>query len=157
MFKRLTLLSICFLVGLAAIPARAQAPETPYWAAIDEDELNMRVGPSLEYRIAWVYHRRGWPVKVLRTRQGWRYVEDADGTRGWFLGRMLTDTRHAVVTGEGAADIRAEPRAGSALKWRAEPGVIGILGECENRWCAIDIDGRAGFIEADRIWGEGEP
>lgn len=139
------------------MPAVAQDRDVPYWAAIDTDELNMRVGPSTRYRIDWVYHRRGVPVKVLRTREGWRYVEDADGTRGWFVGRMLTRTRHAIVTGDEAVAIRAEPRAGSALKWNVAPGNVGLLGECEAGWCEIDVDGHAGWIDADRIWGEGEP
>jgi len=157
MKTRAILLSLGIVAGTSTVPATAQAPETPYWAAIDVDELNMRVGPSVEYRIAWVYHRRGWPVKVLRTRQGWRYVEDADGTRGWFLGRMLTDTRYAVVTGDDPADIRAEPAGAAALKWQAEPGVVVRLGECEAGWCAVEIDGRNGFMKADRLWGDGPP
>ncbi|WP_216074561.1 SH3 domain-containing protein, partial [Acinetobacter baumannii] len=46
-------------------------------------EVNMRVGPSPEFRIAWVYRRPGLPLKVLRMREGWRLVEDPDGARGW--------------------------------------------------------------------------
>ena len=148
----------CFLAAFAlAVPAAAQDDEVPYWAAINVDEINMRKGPSTTYPIDWVYTRKGLPVKVLRKREGWRYVEDMDGTRGWFLGRMLTRTRTAIVTGESVAPMRAEPSAGASLSWNAEPGVVGRLGECEAGWCEFDVEGRAAWIEADRIWGDGEP
>ena len=145
------------LAAIAATPLAAQNREVPYWASINTEELNMRVGPATTYKIDWVYTRKGWPVRVLRTRQGWRYVEDADGTRGWFLGRFLTRERHAVVVGDGLAEIRAEPAASAPLNWNAEPGVVGKLGECSANWCEFDVGGRVGWIAADRIWGEGEP
>lgn len=140
-----------------AFPAAAQDAEVPYWAAINVDTINMRVGPSTSYKIEWVYTRKNLPVKVLRTREGWRYIEDHDGTKGWFLGRMLTRARHAVVIGNDLAPIREEAIANGGLKWNAEPGVIGRVGDCAREWCKFDIDGRIGWIEAARIWGEGEP
>lgn len=152
-----TVIAATLAILAAAAPASAQEGEVPYWASINVDELNMRVGPGTSYKIDWVYTRQGLPVKVLRKREGWRYVEDADGTRGWFLGRMLTRERMAVVTGEGAAPMRAEPSPAAPLSWNAEPGVIGRLGECEAGWCEFDVDGRRAWIEAERIWGDGEP
>jgi SH3-like domain-containing protein len=61
------------------------------------------------------------------------------------------------VVGEGLAELRAEPDVGSALRWRVEPGVVGRLGECQDGWCELDVGGRAGWIEQNRIWGAGEP
>ena len=55
---------------LTATPAGGANRDTPYWATIDVTEANMRVGPSAEYRIEWVYKRKGLPVKVLRVREG---------------------------------------------------------------------------------------
>lgn len=142
---------------VAVLPAQAQDSDVPHWAAINVDEINMRVGPGRRYRIEWVYQRKGLPVRVLRSREGWRYVEDHEGTRGWFVRRMLTDQRHAVVTGEELAPIRAEPSGGAQLRWNAEPGVVGQLGECSDGWCQFAIGGRRGWIPADRIWGDGPP
>ena len=54
------------LLVLPAAPAAAQDREVPYWASLRVDEVNMRVGPSAEYKIAWVYRRQGLPVRVVR-------------------------------------------------------------------------------------------
>ena len=144
-------------VGLAAPVATAQTNEVPYWASITVDEVYMRVGPSMSYPIEWVYQRRGLPVKVLRVNEGWRYVEDPDGTRGWMASRMLSRARAAIVTGEGNATIRAEAAATARLRWHVEPGVVGDLGECAQGWCEFAVGQHRGFIEAERIWGDGEP
>ena len=62
------------LVLLVAMPAAAQERETPYWASIRAEVLNMRVGPSENYPIDWVYKRKGLPLKVVRIMQGWRWA-----------------------------------------------------------------------------------
>lgn len=149
---------ICSLgLLLSTAPVRAQDRDTPYWAAMRFDEVNMRVGPSQEYPIDWVYKRKGLPVKVVRLREGWRLIQDPEGTQGWVASSQLTLARGALVIGEGIAPIRAEPNAASEIKWRAEPGVVGSLVRCRDSWCEIDVTGRVGWVERARLWGAGEP
>lgn len=153
MFRRLL---FCFVLA-CSVPASAQDREVPYWASIRAEVVNMRVGPSVNYPIAWVYRREHLPVKVVRLMQGWRLVRDPDGAEGWIVARLLSPERGAIVVGEGLAAMRAEPSASSALRWNAEPGVVGMLGECEGGWCEFNVEGRVGWIEQDRLWGAGEP
>lgn len=143
-------------LSLAVVPAHADE-EVPYWASLRAEEANMRVGPSEAYPIEWVYQRVGLPLKVVRRMSGWRLVEDPDGARGWIVSRFLSLERTAIVTGEGPAPIRARPDAGSALLWRAEPGVSGDLGECRDGWCRFAVGEKAGWMAQDRLWGAGEP
>jgi len=145
------------ILFLAAVPVSAQERELPYWASLRYDEVNMRVGPSEEYMIDWVYRRAGLPVKVIRLKEGWRYVEDPDGARGWIVSRLLDPERTAMVRGEGLAAIRNEPSDAGELKWNAEPGVIGWLGDCEDGWCEFDAGGHKGYVRQDRLWGVDEP
>ncbi|MEP3051654.1 MAG: SH3 domain-containing protein [Erythrobacter sp.] len=135
----------------------AQDRELPYWASIRSPEVNMRVGPSRDYPIEWVYKRRGLPVKVVRVREGWRLVQDPDGTQGWIVSSLLTLDRGALVIGEGLVDMRETANSSSALLWRAEPGVVGKLGNCQSGWCEFDVGGRKGWVKEDRLWGVGAP
>lgn len=144
-----------FLV-LAAIPARAQEAEVPYWVSLRNDETNLRVGPGREYRISWVYVRKGLPMKVVRVMGGWRLVEEPDGTRGWILARFLSRTRTALVKG-GVAEMREGKDGSGRTLWRVESGVVGRLGDCEDEWCRFDVDGRAGYVRQDVLWGAGAP
>lgn len=139
------------------LPASAQDREVPYWATIRASELNMRVGPSVDYRIAWVYRRPGLPVKVVRVMEGWRFIKDPAGDEGWVVARLLSPDRGAIVTGEGAAALRYEPDESASIKWRVEPGVVGALGDCSQGWCELHVGDRSGWIPQSRLWGAGEP
>lgn len=154
-----------FILAIAALlllgPAVASAQDRGakaqerYWATIDTTELYMRVGPSRQYKIAWVYRRHGLPLKVVRVVEGWRLVEDHEGTQGWVNSGLLSRVPGALVVGAGLAAMRAAPAADARLKWNAEPGVVGALGACKAGWCEFNVAGRKGWVRADRLWGSG--
>ncbi|MEM6584461.1 MAG: SH3 domain-containing protein [Pseudomonadota bacterium] len=149
----LTILAGLCAAVLGTTSLTAQVREKPYWAALKFNETNMRVGPSREYPIDWVYKRKGLPVRVLRSRDEWDLVEDPDGTKGWISGSQLTRSRGAIVIGKEPVALREEPASSSKLRWRAEPGVVADLLSCREGWCEIDADGRTGWVKASRLWG----
>jgi SH3-like domain-containing protein len=148
---------IPFLLAIVAMPALGQQREVPYWATMRAAEVNMRVGPSEAFPIEWVYRRAGLPVKVVRVNQGWRRVEDPDGTRGWIVARLLSPDRGAIIIGKGLAELRDGPGGSARVLWQAEPGVVGALGDCDSGWCRFDAGGRKGWVRAERLWGAGNP
>jgi len=152
----LSILSIT--IGLGAVtPTIAQNAEVPYWASIASPEVRMRVGPSRDFPIEWVYKRDGLPVKVVRVQESWRLVEDPEGTRGWMASSLLSRERTALVIGEGLVAMRESASDQASLKWNLEPGVVGKLGTCETGWCEFDVEGRSGWVLERRLWGVGAP
>ena len=144
-------------LAMLAAPLQAQDRTVPYWASIRAEEVNMRVGPGEDYRIAWVYRREMLPLKVLRLKEGWRLVQDPDGTQGWMLARFLTRTRGAIIMGDGPAEMRDAPGDSARLLWRLQPGVTGKLGDCAQGWCHFEVGPRIGQVRQSRLWGAGEP
>lgn len=148
---------LSFVLTLAALfvvaPLDAQDRVLPYWATLRYEKVNMRVGPSAEYPVEWVYQRKGLPVKVVRIREGWRLVEDHEGTQGWIAASQLDPARGGLVIGGGLTEVRAEPDTAAVVKWKAQPGVVAKLARCRQAWCQVDIDGRKGWITAARLWG----
>lgn len=151
--SRKIIVAVLALAAMLAAPLHAQERDLPYWAALRYDEVRMRVGPSEEYPIEWVYKRKGLPVKVVRVREGWRLVEDPEGTQGWIASSQLNPDRGVMVKGSGLADVRADASSNAALKWRAEPGVVATLLRCRAAWCEVDITGRKGWVARGRLWG----
>lgn len=149
-------LAALLFIALAA-PAGAQDAEVPYWASTRVDRINMRVGPGEDYRINWVFRRKHLPVKVIRLKEGWRLVEDPDGSKGWMLARFLSRERAAIVRGKGPTDMREAGSESARLRWRVEPGVNGKLGECAGGWCEFQIGPHKGWVEQGRLWGAGQP
>jgi len=149
-------LALTVALGLAFGDLAAQNREAPYWASLRFDEVRMRVGPSREYPIEWVYRRKGLPVKVVRLREGWRLVEDHEGTRGWVASSQLSITRHVLVEGDTLAALREDAEADSGLRWRAQPGVVAQLLRCREAFCEIDATGRSGWVARESLWGDSE-
>lgn len=141
----------------ASGPLSAEKGALPYWASLRVAEANMRVGPSEDYRISWVYRRQQLPLKVVRLKEGWRLVQDPGGASGWILSQFLTRQRGAIVVGSGLADMREAGNSVARLKWRLQPGVVGKLGDCAAGWCALEVGVNKGFAPQDRLWGAGEP
>lgn len=149
------ILSLTFLIGLAA-PAAAQAPvsvQLPYWASINVDEARMRKGPSPHVPVVWEYRRKHLPVKVVAIHENWRKVVDPDGTEGWMASRLLSRARTAIVTGE-TRPLRVSPSPEAKLAYRAEAGVVGLLGQCRDGFCLLDVKGRKGWVAEAHIWGD---
>lgn len=155
--QRLVRIILGSFLAASSMAVHAQEVEVPYWASIRAEEVNMRVGPSPNYQIAWVYKRPHLPLKVLRIKEGWRFVEDPDGAKGWVVARFLSRDRGAIVKGKDVAQMRSQPEASAPVLWNVEPGVVGQLGTCEANWCQLEVKGRSGWIAQSSLWGAGEP
>ena len=152
--KRLAALLIVLLGTLSLGTATAQPPrETPYWASIASGRAMMRSGPGRNYPGQWLYVRADLPIRVIEVYQSWRKVQDPDGTTGWMLVSLLSDTRTAIVRGDEPRPLHAQPDAAAPVVHRAEPGVVGRISRCGGGWCRLDVRGRGGFIRTDHIWG----
>lgn len=137
--------------------AQAQAEvKTPYWASIQREKAFGRAGPMASYQIEWVFRRVNLPVKVIKRYGVWRQVRDPDGWVGWMHSNMLSRKRTAIITG-GIRAIRAAPQDSAKLMWRVEPGVVGLLGDCEKGWCEFSVEKHSGWVRQDQLWGSGEP
>lgn len=145
------------LLGLFALTSAEAQPrrQPPYWASIASGRAMMRLGPGENYRGIWLYVRRDLPVRVVDVYQNWRKIEDPDGTTGWMLVSLLSDTRTAIVRGDAPQPMYEEPDESSRVRFRAEPGVVGRLSRCGSGWCRLDVGGRSGFVRTDHLWGLG--
>jgi SH3-like domain-containing protein len=145
------------VLALAA-PAAAQDKTPPYWASIASGEAMMRAGPGRNYPGTWLYKRRDLPIRVLKIYPNWRLIEDPDGEKGWMLVTLLSDRRTAIVKPGEPRPIHVQPSESSAVRYRAEHGVVGRIDKCSDGWCRIAVGKRQGFIRTADIWGvrEGE-
>jgi SH3-like domain-containing protein len=142
------------LTLLALTAAEAQQPRpTPYWASIASGQAMMRTGPGRNYPGTWLYRRRDLPIQVTRVHGDWRQIRDPDGETGWMLATLLSAERTAIVRGNGPQPLREAPDAGSPVRFRAEPNVVGRISRCAAGWCNLQVGDRGGFIRAEQLWG----
>ena len=144
------------LILAIAAPAAAQEKKPPYWASIASGEAMMRTGPGRNYPGTWLYKRRDLPIRVVKTYPNWRMIEDPEGTRGWMLVSLLSDRRTAIVKPGDPRPIRVKANENSAVRYRAEAGVVGRIERCRDGWCHIAVGKREGYIRTSDIWGVSE-
>lgn len=151
---RKVVLAAALAMGLAVGSAEAQDERAiPYWASISAGKALMRTGPGRNYPATWLYRRADLPIRVVETYPNWRKVQDPDGTTGWMLQRLLSDTRTALVTGDSPRPMHEKPSESSPIRYLAEPGVVGRISKCAADWCRLDVGGREGYIRSSHFWG----
>lgn len=153
------------LAALTTLPARAEDQPTtgsvtklplPRFVSLKPSDTPMREGPSKEHRIKWVFKREGLPVEVIGEHEQWRRIRDSEATEGWvYFGRL--SNRRTVIVRSGKAkpeqDLLRDDREGAAIVARLQPGVIANVETCAGAWCKVSVEGYAGFIRKDAVWG----
>ena len=131
----------------------------PRFVSLKAKRVNLRIGPSRDYAVQWLYTRSGIPMEIIQEYDHWRRVRDHDGTEGWIHKSLLTGERTAAVApwkrGRSGifVQLRNRPQSSGKLLASLEPGVIVNISECNGQWCEAEAQGVTGWVAQDEIWG----
>jgi SH3-like domain-containing protein len=128
----------------------------PRYVSLKSDRVNVRMGPTKDNDVAWIYTRAGLPVEITAEYENWRRVRDSEGAEGWVYHSLLSGRRTAVVTmkhKDELATIYDSADPSSAIAARLQAGVLAQVKHCGSGWCHIDGSGFDGWIEQQRLWG----
>ena len=172
-----TFSSHSLLAGLAtlavlavAIPhdSYAQAPKgasglpLPRFVSLKSRKVNLRVGPSKDYAVSWLFLKPGLPVEIIQEFDNWRRVRDADGAEGWVFHSLLSGSRTAIAAPwmrdkekDESVFVKLHSAAAEtgSIVAKLEPGVVLTLDECNGDWCKAEVDGAEGCVNQAEIWG----
>ena len=98
--------------------------------------------------------KRGTPVEVVVSLEGWSKVRDAEGGLAWIEKKYLSEKRSVIVTAN-RAEIRQKAEEASPLVFEAEKNVaLEYLEALPGGWIKVrHTDGQSGFVRANQIWG----
>lgn len=157
-------MQLCLGVTFAEV-GRVTGLPVPRFVSFKSKVTNVRAGPSNQHSVKWIYHQKGYPVKIVAEFEHWRKINDIDGEDGWVHEAMLSGARHVVViknslTGELAAKqpakelfILRKPAITSHPIARVQLGVTCSLKQCKTDWCEISCSGQRGWTSRGNIWG----
>ena len=126
----------------------------PRFVSLKGDKVNLRRGPSLDYKIDWVYKRKHLPLMIVSEFGHWRKVTDFEGYSGWIYKDLLSGSRYIIVKKEETL-LRNKASFDSLGKAILKKEVIGKLIDCEGLWCFVRIKNMRGYVLAKDIWGTG--
>ena len=134
------------------VVVRGSGYEIPRFLSLKSDIAYMRVGPGNEYPIAWVYRRKGLPVKVIAEYEVWRKVIDHEGTTGWMHAKLLTGRRTALITNR-VAKLFKSVENNSKIVGYAERDVLMELQYCKSGFCRVAHPELKGWVRREEFWG----
>ncbi len=156
-FLIILLINLFLVVNvMSAISASTISKKTglplPRFVSLKGNKVNLRRGPSLDYKIDWVYQRKHLPVMIVSEFGHWRKVIDFEGYTGWIYKDLLSGSRYIIVNKEETL-LRNKAGFDSLGKAILKREVIGKLINCEGLWCFIRIKNMRGYVLAEHIWG----
>ena len=110
-FAAAILAGTAVIVAVGEISAKDANPITsglpvPRFVSLKSDHVNVRVGPTKDNDVSWIYTRSSLPVEITAEFENWRRIRDSEGSEGWVYHSLLSGRRTAVVTAktEGRSD-----------------------------------------------------
>jgi SH3-like domain-containing protein len=136
---------------------RVTGLKLPRFVSLKGDAARMRVGPSTDHAVRFVYMAAGLPLELLEEWGNWRLVRDHDGTTGWMHTALLSGRRTAIVAPwrKDGAELRSRPSQDAAVTARMQPGVLLTIGSCGGAWCHATVRNprTSGHVAQANLWG----
>lgn len=123
------------------------------FASLKSDKIFLRVGPSKNYPIKWVYKSKGEPVEIIADFEDWRKVRDFDGEAGWIHFSLLSEAKTGIINSSKSAILYKSSSYDSKKLLKLEPGVRIKIKKCDPEWCQVRIDKLTGWVIKASIWG----
>lgn len=128
----------------------------PRFVSLKAGKVYVRLGPTKDYPVAYIYRRAGEPVEITAEYDNWRRIRDSEGSEGWVWHSLLSGRRTGLVAPWAKVDafpIRVRASVDERTAARLEPKVLVEVRKCDGQWCRVEGDGFDGFLEQERLWG----
>ena len=150
--QKLFIILLLFQLIIYQDSSYAQIGQTS-WGSLKYKKTYLRTGPSKENKVLWTYKKKGLPLRIMRKRSDWYYVEMADKEKGWVNSSQVSTKRTIIVIAEGLIPLRENPSTNSRIIAKVEKNAIGDLLKCERVICEIDFYDVIGFMKKEFLWG----
>ena len=93
--KHYLIILVLFFSILFFLP-RSLANESVNFLSLKNNEVYVRVGPSKEYPIKFIYKKKYLPLEVLDKSETWRKIKDFENNSGWIHISQLSKKKSAI-------------------------------------------------------------
>ena len=132
---------------------RSFANESINFLSLKNNEVYVRVGPSKEYPIKFIYKKKYLPLEVLDKSETWRKIKDFENNSGWIHISQLSKKKSAININNNSL-LYKKPTIFSKPIAKLEIGRLVLIKKCKEEWCKITSGGFSGWIFKDYLWGK---
>ena len=150
--KHYLIILVLFFSILFFLP-RSFANESVNFLSLKNNEVYVRVGPSKEYPIKFIYKKKYLPLEVLDKSETWRKIKDFENNSGWIHISQLAKKKSAINTNDNSL-LYKKPTIFSKPIAKLEIGRLVLIKKCKEEWCKITSGGFSGWIFKNSLWGK---
>ena len=121
--------------------------------SLKNNEVNLRLGPSFEYPIKFIYKKKYLPVEILDESETWRKIIDFKNNSGWIHISQLSKKKSAINIKNNSV-LYKKPTIYSKPIAKLEIGRLVLIKKCKANWCKITTGDYGGWIFKDSLWGK---
>ncbi len=123
--------------------------------SLKNTKVNVRLGPSKNYPVKFVYEKKYLPVVIIDEHYNWRKVKDYDNDTGWVHISQLSKIKTTVTTKDNKV-VYSSPSIYSKPKVKLEIYQVLIIKKCNQGWCEIRNSKTNGWVRKEHLWAINE-
>ena len=147
------MLSVLIPFNVNAIKGPVTNLELPRFVSLKSNDVNLRVGPSINYPIELKYIQKNLPLEIIDEFDVWRKTKDHEGNIGWLHKSLIKGDRFVLVQINSDADLKIYDRPNGKEIGFIKKNNILKLNECIIHWCKIKNDNIKGWVSKQNLWG----
>ena len=127
--------------------------EIPRFVSLKSEDVNLRVGPSMNYPIELKYTQNNLPIEVIDEFDVWRKIIDYENNTGWIHKSLLKGERFilVLVEKENVKNIYNRPN-GKKIGVIKDKNILSLK-TCLIDWCYASNNKINGWLSKKNIWG----
>ena len=150
--KHYLIILVLFFSILFFLP-RSFANESVNFLSLKNNKVYVRVGPSKEYPIKFIYKKKYLPLEVLDKSETWRKIKDFENNSGWIHISQLSKKKSAININNNSL-LYKKPTIFSKPIAKLEIGRLVLIKKCNENWCKITSGNFNGWIYKNSLWGK---
>lgn len=152
MFKIIVVFSFIISLSTYAEKGIVTGFEIPRFVSLKSNEVNLRVGPSVNYPINIKYVKKNLPLEIIDEFEHWRKIVDHDNNIGWIKKGLLKGDRY-ILTGTNNNEVLIFNRPNGVEIGIIKKNNILKIQKCLQNWCYISHQNIKGWLLKDEVWG----
>ena len=132
---------------------RVFASENTNFLSLKNNEVNVRVGPSMEHPIKFIYKKKYLPLEILDKSENWRKIKDFENNSGWIHISQLSRKKTAINIKNNSILYRKSTFFSKPVA-KLETGRLIFIKKCKLKWCKVTSGEYTGWIEKNDLWGK---
>ena len=125
----------------------------PRFVSLKSDEVNLRVGPSINYPKELQYIQKNLPIEIIDEYDLWRKITDIDGNKGWVHKSLIKAERYVIILPKNNKKVFVFSNPIGEKIGEIGKNNIVKLNQCLKEWCYIHFLDNKGWINKKNLWG----